>query len=95
MNWQTLAAVGCVLYAVYTYWPKIKRLMPSLPQVISTGGDESPSDGSDFDAYQQLQRRAARLHSAEAQRCLQNVLVPLFGGKVDEAEDPEENHAAK
>lgn len=84
MNTQWLMIGALVAYAAYVFWPSIKKLIPSLPKMNLTG---PPSSASDFEAFEQLQRRALKLNSDEAMKCLQSALVPLFGTPPKEEAD--------
>lgn len=62
-----IAAAGA--YAIYSFWPKIKSLMPE-PDIL--------------EAFEVLQKEAEQLKGDECTECLKKLIVPLIFGKKNE-----------
>lgn len=84
MQIEALAGAGIAAWGLWKFWPKLKGWLTVAADVVDDVVDTTPTDStaSDFAAFNQLLDRARRLESAEAQQCLRNALVPLFGGPV-------------
>lgn len=81
MTIETVTGAALVGWGLWTQRQRLSGLLPALAQLLPSKIDDEPTGSDDFEAFQQLQRRAARLQSPEASECLRKALVPLFGGE--------------